>query len=121
MGSLVPVEVLNLTDASDQLEKFQKSDFIYNLLDNAEIYKRHASSHRLGLPRTQNASLIKAGSSRSSIFTKPAAGISKGQVILQEMKTLREEHTKIKIAGCLWYLKTSKKGVSTLVKVRLID
>ena len=98
-----------------QLAGYSKSDFGSEILQIAAGYQNKASDYRLGLPRTQNASLQKTSTSR---FKKPAAGISKGKTILAEMQALKEDAGKIKITAGLWVARKGKKaGTDTFVKV----
>ncbi|KAJ7138884.1 hypothetical protein C8R46DRAFT_1234129 [Mycena filopes] len=103
----IPKAIFELPGASEQLLSFQTSDFTAQLWEVAQGYKKTASDHRLGLPRTQNPSLQKAA--LAAVPTKKAApGISKGATILQEMKDKREQGKKVKFTVLLCKSKPTK-------------
>jgi hypothetical protein len=93
-----------------QLAEFQKSDFSTKILEIAAGYQSKASDHRLGLPRTQNASLKKATAASTSCFKKAAAGVSKGKTLLTEIQEKRANTGKVKITAGLWMMMPGKKG-----------
>jgi hypothetical protein len=111
----IPQGVLQLDGALAQLAKHHKSDFASEIFQIAAGYQSQASDNRLGLPRTQNASLQKATNSR---FKKAAPGISKGKTLLAEMNTKKEEAGRVKVTAGL-YMVFKKKGGNTDIMKRV--
>jgi hypothetical protein len=114
----IPQSVLQLDGALAQLTGHQKSDFASEIFQIVAGYQSHASDNCLGLPRTQNASLQKTTNSR---FKKAAPGISKGKMLLAEMKMKKEEAGRVKITAGLYIVSKNKGGTGIMKKVSLLD
>lgn len=111
----IPQGILQLDGALAQLTKHQKSDFASEIFQIAAGYQSQASDNRLGLPRTQNASLQKT--IINSRFKKPAPGISKGKTLLAEMNTKKEEAGRVKVTAGLYVVSKKKGGADIMKKV----
>lgn len=117
----IPQSILKIDGALTQLNGHKKSDLASEILNLAAGFQSKASNNRLGLPRAQNPSLH--NSTVNSRFKKPAPGISKGKMILAEMKAAAKEDSpagRIKITASLYMLSRAKNGAETMKKVLVI-
>ena len=110
----IPQSVLRIDGALAQLKGHKKSDLASEILNLSADFQSKASNNRLGQPRAQNPSLHKAISSR---FKNPAPGISKGKIILAEMKAAKEDSGRVKITAGLYMLSRAKNGTEIMKKV----
>ena len=101
----------------DQLGSHRKSDVVSEIIELAARFQSIASDNRLGRPRTQNTSLQKASSLR---FKKPAPGVSKGKMILVEMKAAKD-NVRIKITAGLYLISKNKSRMEIMKKVICFD
>ena len=112
----IPQSVLRIDGALAQLNSHKKSDLASEILDLAAGFQSRASNNRLGQPRAQNPSLQKTVNSR---FKMPAPGVSKGKMLLAEMKAAKEDSElgRIKITAGLYMLSRAKNGTEMMKKV----
>jgi hypothetical protein len=114
----IPQSVIRIDGAVAQLNSHKKSDLASEILNLAAEFQSKASDNRLGQPRAQMPSLQKTVNSLAR-FKKPAPGISKGKLILAEMKAAKEdsESGRIKITAGLYMLLRAKNGAEMMKKV----
>jgi hypothetical protein len=84
----IPQSILRIDGAIAQLKGHKKSDLAFEILNLAADFQSKASNNRLGQPRAQNTSLQKTVISR---YKNPAPGVSKGKMLLAEMKAAKED------------------------------
>ncbi|KAJ7474430.1 hypothetical protein B0H11DRAFT_2282268 [Mycena galericulata] len=111
----IPSQILKLNGAHEQIQGFQTSDFTSELWEIAQGYKRTASDHRLGIPRVQNSSLLKAAN--AATLKKATPGISKGAALLQEMQDKRDQGKKVRFTITLCKSTEKKKGTTAIVPI----
>lgn len=113
----IPGPISQLTGAIDQIMKHQTSESTSDIWELVKGQRQNVSQHRLGKPRAQNPSLLKAGAAKVSLRT--AAGISTGLPItkgvqhLQELRQRREQGNKVKMIISLAQSVPKKNGMSS--------
>jgi hypothetical protein len=115
----IPQSILRIDGAITQLKGHKKSDLASEILNLAADFQSKASNNRLGQPRAQNTSLQKTVISR---YKNPAPGVSKGKMLLAEMKAAKEDSGsgRIKITAGLYMLSRAKNGAEMMRKVILL-
>ena len=116
----IPQNILRIDGALAQLNSHKKSDLVSEILNLAAGFQSKVSNSRLGQPRAQNPSFQKTVVNLNSRFKKHAPGISKGKMVLAEMKAAEKEGSesgRIKITAGLYMLSRAKNGAEMMKKV----
>ncbi|KAJ7501651.1 hypothetical protein B0H11DRAFT_2371922 [Mycena galericulata] len=121
----IPAPISLIPGAIDQILSQKSSESTSDIWGLVKGHKQNVSQHRLGVPRAQNPSLLKATASRLKGTPGIGTGITtKGQQYLQDMKDKREQGKKVKFTISMAKSVAKKSGGVTFIlipEVRFVE